>query len=72
MKYDENYIANVLEQVKARNPGEPEFIQAVKEVLESIAPVLAVRPDYIEAGIVERLVEPDRFISFRVAWVDDN
>ena len=72
MKYDNNYLANVVAAVEARNPGEPEFHQAVKEVLESIEPVLAVRPDYIDAGIVERIVEPERMVTFRVAWVDDN
>ncbi|MCQ2354098.1 MAG: NADP-specific glutamate dehydrogenase [Clostridia bacterium] len=72
MKYDNNYLANVVAGVEARNPGEKEFHQAVREVLDSIAPVLEVRPDYIDAGIVERIVEPERMITFRVAWVDDN
>lgn len=72
MKYSEDYIAKIIASVEKRNPGEPEFIQAVKEVLESIEPMLAARPDIVEAGIIERLVEPERFITFRVAWVDDN
>lgn len=72
MKYSKGYIAKVIAAVEKRNPGEPEFIQAVKEVLESIEPMLEARPDIVEAGIIERLVEPERFITFRVAWVDDN
>ena len=71
MKYSKDYVAQIIESVEKRNPGEPEFIQAVKEVLESIEPMLAVRPDLVEAGIVERLVEPERFVTFRVAWVND-
>ena len=72
MKYSKDFLANVMAQVEARNPGEPEFHQAVKEVLESIEPVLAARPDLVEAGIVERIVEPERCITFRVSWMDDN
>lgn len=71
MKYSKDYVAKIIESVEKRNPGEPEFIQAVKEVLESIEPMLAVRPDLVEEGIVERLVEPERFVTFRVAWVND-
>lgn len=71
MKYSKDYVAKIIESVEKRNPGEPEFIQAVKEVLESIEPMLTVRPDLVEAGIVERLVEPERFVTFRVAWVND-
>jgi glutamate dehydrogenase (NADP+) len=66
-----SYAKKVLEQVVARNPGEPEFHQAVKEVLESIEPLLNVRQDYQSAGILERIVEPERQIIFRVPWVDD-
>jgi glutamate dehydrogenase (NADP+) len=62
----------IFEQVAKRNPNEPEFLQAVKEVLESLEPVLAKHPEYVKAGIVERLVEPERQIYFRVPWVDDN
>lgn len=72
MKYNEDFIAKIISDVQKRNPGEPEFIQAVKEVLESISPILRARPDIVEAGIIERLVEPERMITFRVAWVDDN
>nr|WP_288234737.1 NADP-specific glutamate dehydrogenase [uncultured Anaerotruncus sp.] len=54
-----------------RNPNEPEFLQAVREVLESFEPVVAQRPDLVKAGIIDRIVEPERFIQFRVSWVDD-
>ena len=65
------YVNDVLLQVERRNSGEKEFNDAVKEVLTSIAPVLDAHPEYIEAGILERLVEPERQIFFRVPWVDD-
>ena len=65
------YLIDVLESVKKRNPGEPEFIQTVTEVFESIEPVIEQRPDLVAAGVVERMVEPDRMIMFRVPWVDD-
>ena len=55
-----------------RNPGEKEFLQAVYEVLESLIPVVEKRPDLVEAGIIDRIVEPERQIIFRVPWVDDN
>ena len=60
-----------MEQVEKRNNGEKEFNDAVKEVLTSIAPVFDVHPEYVEAGILERIVEPERQIFFRVPWVDD-
>lgn len=66
-----SYAYEVLQQVIARNPGESEFHQAVKEVLESLEPLLNVRKDYQRAGILERIVEPERQITFRVPWVDD-
>ncbi len=72
MALTNEYLKNILETVKKRNPGEPEFIQAVTEVFESIEPVIEKRPDLVEAGVVERLVEPERQIIFRVPWVDDN
>jgi len=65
------YLDNVYQTAVARNAGEPEFHQALHEVLESIGPVLAHHPEYVEAGILERLVEPERQIMFRVPWVDD-
>ena len=65
------YLLDVLETVKKRNPGEPEFIQTVTEVFESIEPVIDRRPDLVAAGVVDRMVEPERQIIFRVPWVDD-
>ncbi len=66
------YLIGVLENVEKRNAGEPEFIQAVTEVLETLEPVVEKRPDLVEAGVIDRLVEPERQIIFRVPWVDDN
>ena len=66
------YFNDVFASVEKKNPGEPEFLQTVKEVLESIEIVFEKRPDLIEAGILERFVEPERFIQFRVSWIDDN
>ena len=66
------YLISVLETVKKRDAGEPEFLQAVEEVLESIQPVVEAHPEYEKAGLIERIVEPERFISFRVPWTDDN
>jgi len=65
-------LAGIYEQVLKRNPGEPEFHQAVKEVLESLEPVAERHPEYVKAGIFDRIVEPERQIIFRVPWVDDN
>jgi len=67
----DEYIASVVAGVKAKDPGEVEFHQAVQEVAESLAPVLAQHPEYREARILERMVEPERVILFRVPWVDD-
>ncbi len=64
-------IQSVYEQVLKRNPGEAEFHQAVKEVLDSLEPVLEKHPEYVKAKIVDRLVEPERQIIFRVPWQDD-
>jgi len=67
-----SYVQEVLENLKKKNANEPEFIQAVTEVLESIEPVVEKNPQYEAAGLLERLVEPERQIMFRVPWVDDN
>ncbi len=64
-------VDDVFATVLDRNPHEPEFQQAVHEVLESIAPVLEAHPEFVENGILERLVEPERQILFRVPWIDD-
>ena len=64
-------VETFMERLIARNPGQPEFHQAVREVAESLMPLIAERPEYRKARILERLTEPDRVIMFRVAWVDD-
>lgn len=66
-----DYINQVIENVKKRNSGEPEFIQAVEEVFTSLTPVLEKHPEYIQANILERFCEPERQIMFKVPWVDD-
>ncbi|MCK5159384.1 MAG: glutamate dehydrogenase, partial [Candidatus Heimdallarchaeota archaeon] len=63
--------ASIYKKVLERNKGEPEFHQAVKEVLDSIEPALEKYPEFMENGIVDRIVEPERVIHFRVPWVDD-
>lgn len=72
MALKNQYLIDLLETVKKRNAGEPEFIQAVMEVFTSLEPVVERRPDLVEAGVFERIVEPERQIIFRVPWVDDN
>ena len=66
-----SYVQDVYEVVKQRNGNEPEFLQAVKEVFTSLEPVFEKRKDLVEAKILERLVEPERQIMFRVPWMDD-
>ena len=66
------YLARVYEDVKKRNPNEPEFLQAVKEVLLSLEPVVEANPGLEKEGLMERLVEPERMIVFRVPWTDDS
>ena len=66
------YVEEVMERVKKFNPGEPEFHQAVKEVLDSIAPAVeAHEEEYRKVKLLERLIEPERSVSFQVLWVDD-
>ena len=72
MALTNTYLKDLLARVEKRNPGEPEFIQTVTEVFESIQPVAEKRQDLIDAGVFERIVEPERQIIFRVPWVDDN
>ena len=67
-----NLVQKYIDIAKAKNPGEPEFHQTIEEVLTSIEPVLEAHPEYVEAGLVERLIEPERTVSFRVPWVDDS
>ena len=68
-----SYVDEIYERVVAQNPGEPEFHQAVKEVLDSLRLVIDANEDkYRKAGVLERFTEPERIVSFRVPWVDDN
>jgi len=66
------YLESVMATTKAKNQAQPEFLQAVTEVLESLEPVLEKHPEYVEAKIVDRIVEPERVIMFRVPWIDDS
>ena len=72
MQINNQYLQDLYAQVEKRNAGEKEFLQAVGEVFESLAPVIEKRPDLVAAGVMDRIVEPERFIQFRVAWVDDS
>ena len=72
MSFKNAYLESIMETAIQRNPNEPEFHQTVREVLESLEPVIEKRPDYAAAGILERIIEPDRIVKFRVPWVDDN
>ncbi|WP_310230271.1 NADP-specific glutamate dehydrogenase [Brevibacillus nitrificans] len=71
MKVAQEYVNEVYETIQTRNPGEQEFHQAVKEIFDSLVPVFAKHPKYMNNGILERLSEPERIITFRVPWVDD-
>ena len=66
------YLNELMDRVIKRNPGEPEFHQAVREVLESLEPVIEHSPQYVTSGVLERLVEPERIIKFRVPWTTDD
>ena len=66
-----SYVQRIIDQVKAKDPDQPEFIQAVTEVMSTLEPVIEAHPEYEEAKILERIVEPERIIQFRVPWVDD-
>ena len=72
MAIKNQYLKDVFAGLKERNAHEPEFLQAVEEVLESLEPVVEARPELQKAGIIERIVEPERIIMFRVSWVDDS
>ena len=65
------YIDRVLEECRQKNAGEPEFLQTVEEVLTSLAPVIDAHPEYEKASLLERMIEPERTIEFRVTWLDD-
>ena len=72
MSFKSQYLKDLMDKVVARNAGEPEFHQAVREVLESLEPVIEKHPEFVEKGVIESIVEPERIIKFRVPWVDDN
>ncbi|MGB3414711.1 MAG: NADP-specific glutamate dehydrogenase [Microbacteriaceae bacterium] len=72
LEFKNQDVSDLFQRIIHRNPLEIEFHQAVAEVLESISPVIARFPDYIDSGIIERLVEPERQVMFRVPWMDDN
>src|SRR5436305_1651967 len=67
----QDYVSSLMADVKAKNPAEPEFHQAVEEVIESLLIVLERHPEYRQARILERMIEPERTIMFRVPWQDD-
>ena len=69
--HEREYVSQLMADVKAKNPAEPEFHQAVQEVVESLSIVLERHPEYRHAKILERIIEPERVILFRVPWVDD-
>ena len=71
MRIQHEYLQNLMERVEARNPAEPEFLQAVGEVLESLTGVVEARPEFITEGVMDCLVEPERIIKFRVPWEDE-
>ena len=71
MEIKNEYLRDLYRRVERRDPNEPEFLQAVGEVLQSLSPVADRRPDLIDWGVFERIVEPERMITFRVSWVDD-
>lgn len=72
MAFKSEYLERVYESVERRNAGEKEFLQAVKEVFTSLEPVVERNPEYEKWGIMERISEPERFVQFRVTWVDDS
>ena len=71
MEFKNEYLQSVYDTVVKKDPNQPEFLQAVGEVLESLQPVVEKRPDIQKAGILQRIVEPERVVQFRVPWVDD-
>ena len=72
MAINNKYLKTVYDGLKQRNADQPEFLEAVEEVLVSLEPVIEARPEIEKNAIIERLVEPERIVMFRVSWVDDN
>lgn len=71
MAFTNQYLQGIYEDLAQKDPNQPEFLQAVREVLESLQPVVEKRPDLVKAGVIPRMVEPERAVTFRVSWVDD-
>ena len=71
MAFTNEYLQGVYADVTRKDPDQPEFLQAVREVLESLQPVIERRPELVKAGVMPRIVEPERSLAFRVSWVDD-
>jgi glutamate dehydrogenase (NADP+) len=67
-----DYVSELMSDVKAKNPEQPEFLQAVEEVAKSVSPVIERHPEFRKAKIIERLIESERVIIFRVPWMDDS
>jgi len=72
MSFTSKYLQDIYDSMVKKSGHEPEFLQAVREVLESLEPVLNKRPDLVKASVVQRMVEPERIVQFRVSWMDDN
>ena len=70
-QFEQNYVNGFMAEIMARNPGEKEFHQAVREVLESVAPYILAHPYLMDMKILERIAEPERVVMFRVPWLDD-
>ncbi|HIR84319.1 MAG TPA: NADP-specific glutamate dehydrogenase, partial [Candidatus Galloscillospira excrementavium] len=71
MSFTNEYLRGVYEAAAKKDPNQPEFLQAVREVLESLQPVVEQRPELVKSGVIDRMVEPERALTFRVSWVDD-
>ena len=71
LKETGEYVKDVINLARAKNPAEPEFLQAVQEVLETLGPAISKHPEYQKARILERMIEPERVLMFRVPWIDD-
>ena len=70
-QFTDSYLQGVYETLCRKNAQEPEFLQAAGEVLESLQPVVAQRPELVKSGVIDRIVEPERSLMFRISWVDD-
>ncbi|MDY5338108.1 MAG: Glu/Leu/Phe/Val dehydrogenase dimerization domain-containing protein, partial [Intestinimonas sp.] len=71
MTFTNSYLQEVYADVVRKDPDQKEFLQAVREVLESLQPVVEQRPELVKSGVIQRIVEPERSLLFRISWVDD-